>query len=545
MVCFLVQRQIQGHLLKLLKSGKDLKSSGWILSQAQRDSEFKYEGIWSIEKATVLVGKPDNHGLVLKSGAKHHAISKKLSHPIDMKNKKVFVVQYDVKLQKGLECGGAYMKLLTFDPNYDPESFTEKTPYTLMFGPDRCGSTNKVHFIFRHQNPISKEIEEKHLKSGPLAMITKTSNLYTLIVREDNSFEILVNQVSLTKGNLLEDFKPSVNPEKIIEDPSDQKPTNWVDQVKIPDPQAKKPFDWDEDEPAMILDEDATKPSDWLEDEPDMISDPSESQPEDWDEETDGTWFPSSIPNPECIGRSGCGSWVPPLKDNPKYKGKWTRPLIDNPDYKGPWEARKIPNPNYFEDIQPYKFSKIGAVGFELWTMQSDIMFDNIYIGHSIEEADRLAKKEWMPKYEIESALEKAEAEEDRLKVQHDTEDELDATLGLKLRSTFKALRKDFDRVVKRFRYDPIETIKKEPQTLALFVGIFGFPFFLILFARSFFAGKSKSTPVIQKKVSETHKSNGTVADAIRNGEVDQLLSSTPGTDEKLVKRTNRKKTAE
>jgi len=34
-----------------------------------------------------------------------------------------------------------------------------------MFGPDKCGDTNKVHFILRHQNPVSKEWEEKHFKS--------------------------------------------------------------------------------------------------------------------------------------------------------------------------------------------------------------------------------------------------------------------------------------------------------------------------------------------------------------------------------------------
>ena len=33
-----------------------------------------------------------------------------------------------------------------------------------MFGPDKCGSNNKVHVIFRHANPLNGSIEEKHLK---------------------------------------------------------------------------------------------------------------------------------------------------------------------------------------------------------------------------------------------------------------------------------------------------------------------------------------------------------------------------------------------
>jgi calnexin len=32
-----------------------------------------------------------------------------------------------------------------------------------------------------------------------------------------------------------------VNPEKMIDDPDDEKPANWVDVAKIEDPAAKKP----------------------------------------------------------------------------------------------------------------------------------------------------------------------------------------------------------------------------------------------------------------------------------------------------------------
>jgi calnexin len=67
--------------------------------------------------------------------------------------------------------------------------------------------------------------------------------------------------------------------------------------------------------------------------------------------------------------------------------------LIDNPAYKGIWKPRKIPNPAYFEDKTPSNFEPMGAVGFEIWTMQNDILFDNIYIGHSIEDAEKLRKE--------------------------------------------------------------------------------------------------------------------------------------------------------
>jgi calnexin len=185
------------------------------------------------------------------------AISAKFDKPIDPKGK-TLVVQYEVKTQNGLECGGAYLKLLTYDEDFEPEKFFDKTPYTIMFGPDKCGTNNKVHFIFRHQNPKTKEIEEKHLVSPPQIISDKKTNLYTLIVRPDQSFEIKINNDSAQKGSLLKDFDPAVNPPKEIDDPKDKKPADWVDAAKIPDPKAEKPEDWDEDAPKEIVDENAT-----------------------------------------------------------------------------------------------------------------------------------------------------------------------------------------------------------------------------------------------------------------------------------------------
>lgn len=33
-----------------------------------------------------------------------------------------------------------------------------------MFGPDKCGNDIKLHFIFRHVNPITGAVEEKHCR---------------------------------------------------------------------------------------------------------------------------------------------------------------------------------------------------------------------------------------------------------------------------------------------------------------------------------------------------------------------------------------------
>ncbi|KAG5220329.1 coq1 hexaprenyl diphosphate synthase [Salix suchowensis] len=76
-----------------------------------------------------------------------------------------------------------------------------------------------------------------------------------------------------------------------------------------------------------------------------------------------------------------------PFKANPDYKGKWYAPLIDNPAYKGEWAPRRSPTLPTLRISRPSR----GGVGIELWTMTEDILFDNIYVGHSVDDAKALA----------------------------------------------------------------------------------------------------------------------------------------------------------
>ena len=40
-----------------------------------------------------------------------------------------------------------------------------------------------------------------------------------------------------------------------------------------------------------------------------MIPDPDAEKPDDWDEEMDGDWEAPLIDNPECKAAPGCGTW--------------------------------------------------------------------------------------------------------------------------------------------------------------------------------------------------------------------------------------------
>ncbi|KAL5116963.1 hypothetical protein ACEQ8H_005181 [Pleosporales sp. CAS-2024a] len=477
------------------------------------DEDWAYVGTWSVEEPSVLKGMDGDKGLVIKDKAAHHAISAKFPKAIDNKDK-TLVVQYEVKLQDGLECGGAYMKLLKDNAALHADEFSNASPYIIMFGPDKCGSTNKVHFIFRHKNPKTGEYEEKHLKNPPTPRVVKTSTLYTLIVKPDNSFEMKIDGESTRNGTLLDDFTPSVNPDKEIDDPNDKKPEDWVDEARIPDPDAKKPEDWDEDAPYEIVDEDATKPDDWLEDEPTTIPDPEAEKPEDWDDEEDGDWIPPTISNPKCDEVSGCGKWSPPMKKNPAYKGKWSPGFIDNPAYKGIWAPKKIPNPDFFEDKNPSNFEPIGAIGFEIWTMQNDILFDNIYIGHSVADAEKLKAET----FDLKIVAEKAEEEANKPKPSDSVKSPSDLVFKDDPVRYVKEKTALFIEIAKR---DPVEAIKFVPE-VAGGLGVIAVTIFAIILSLVLGPGAAPSQEQIKaqakKATSAAVEAKDKAAEAISTG---------------------------
>lgn len=390
-----------------------IKSEGLYLYEAfDNDQEFKtkwinskdpkYTGEWQLNSG------PDrphaDKQLLLPLKARHYAISAKLSHPFKFSEDKPLVLQYEVQFRDGLDCGGAYVKLLRNSAINDLNKLIDKTPYTIMFGPDKCGSETKLHFIVQYFNPKTQEYGEKHWKQAKYvssltaAFSDKKYHLFKLVLESNNNFEIFLDDKSVGKGNLLEDMDPPINPPKEIVDLNDKKPEDWDERPQIEDPEAKKPEDWDENAPENIEDMTAQKPSDWLEDEPKYIHDPNAKKPEDW-EDMDGEWEAPLIDNPACAGVSGCGEWKRPMVANPAFKGKWKPPKIDNPTYKGKWSPRMIPNPDYFFDEKPFSsLEPIGAVAFELWSMADNIAFDNFLVTSDLEAASLIQTLTWQDK---------------------------------------------------------------------------------------------------------------------------------------------------
>jgi len=127
--------------------------------------------------------------------------------------------------------------------------------------------------------------------------------------------------------------------------------------------------------------------------------------------------------------------WESPFIDNPRFKGVWIPLQMHNPEYKGEWTPKQLSNPAFVEDV--YVQNDIGAVGFELWTVNKGSIFDNILVTDSWDTAraaGEAIKKLQGKEKEIKAAFDKANAkatgfddENGDLKDDHEDNDDDDA----------------------------------------------------------------------------------------------------------------------
>lgn len=372
------------------------------MSETLKKDESPYSGVWAIEEAHVYPGMEGLRGLVTKNDLSYYALSRTFPKPVSIKDKDL-VVQYEVKFQQEISCAGAYIKLLGGE--HDPKKFNDDSDFQVRFGPDICGAQNKVDLAFK------KKVDGKSvvsvLSEPPLARKNSLSNLYTLIIRPNRDVEIRINGQVAKAGNLYESksfMTPSLEVAEYIPDETAEKPADWDDREYVIDESVPKPADWDETYGSMwIPNPEITKPEGWNDDEnvPKYVRDPSAVKPAEWNDEEDGEWIEPFIKNPECL--NGCGLWEAPKVINPDYIGEWVAPSIENPNFKGEWTPPLIKNPAVV--TSEVLSQDITAIGFDIWSMQADIMFNNIYVGNSVEEAEKIGNETFVPQLALEQKV--------------------------------------------------------------------------------------------------------------------------------------------
>jgi len=314
---------------------KDGWEKRWVVSDWKKSDGTA--GTWDLDAGTYATDRVAERGLHTTTDARFYAISSKFAK-VSNADKRL-VLQFSVKHQQGIDCGGGYIKLLP--DTTDQATFNGDAAYNIMFGPDICGPGHRiVHFI------LNKRGENRLIKRNVAAESDEFTHAYTAVLNKDNTYAIYVDGEKKQDGTIEDDW--NILAPKEINDPSKSKPADWVDDPMMDDPTDVKPADWDA-VPAEVADANAKKP-------------------DDWDADLDGEWEAPKVPNPD-------------------YKGPWRAKRINNPAYKGPWVHPQIANPDYKADATLHAFDNHGVLGIEIWQVKAGTIFDNFLVTDDLDLA--------------------------------------------------------------------------------------------------------------------------------------------------------------
>lgn len=293
----------------------------WISSGSTTTSGKSYSKLWKITEETSLKGRKNDQGLFIQGENSHYAISAASEQPFTFKHDRPIVVQYEVKKERPQECSGAYAKLIADSKYFDPHYFNDMTPFAILFGPDYCGSKNEILLQLTQRNSQTGRHETWKLRNQLRSSVdTVLSTLYTLIIHQDETFNILVNNVSVFEGSLQNDF------DLISSDGTENMPEWWDDREYIRDPTAM---------PALGEDE-----------------------------------------------------------------ATWDAPFIKNANYHGPWTGHGGDPPT--SSLTRGQLLPIAGVGFEIWSVEAGIIFDNIIVTQDDQMLKSFTETTWAVKRGLE-----------------------------------------------------------------------------------------------------------------------------------------------
>jgi calreticulin len=194
-------------------------SSRWVTSNWKKSEGTS--GEWAHVAGPYHGDAEEDKGIQTSQDARFYAISSAIAEPFS-NNGKTLVFQFQVRFPQSIDCGGGYVKLL---PTLDQAGFNGDSDYSIMFGPDICGTTKRTHFILNYKGKnhlIKREIR---------AETDKISHVYTMILNPDNTYEVRIDGVKAQSGSLSDDW--DLLAPKTIKDPAQSKPADWVDEAMI------------------------------------------------------------------------------------------------------------------------------------------------------------------------------------------------------------------------------------------------------------------------------------------------------------------------
>jgi calreticulin len=325
----------------------------WVKSE--KHPPGKPFGRWQLTAGSTPGDPAIQRGIKTLDQYRHYAISAKFQKMFTNKTSPL-LVQYTVKQDRPLVCGGSYIKILQGE--IDQKRFTGGSPYAIMFGPDICfAHTHQVKLI------ISRNGTNFNMNQHVDPYDDGHTHLYSLYFDGNGSFGIFRDGEEKWISSFREEF--DYEGPKFIMDPYDRKPADWDDREWVVDAQDARPDDWDD----RLL-----------------VEDLSAKKPALWNDDVDG-------------------EWRPPMMQNPDYKGVWKPREIPNAGYMGVWRPRKIPNPDYSPDDDFGRFSDLNYFAIDVHQDNAGSLFDNMLVTDNWTYGDEVAHEVFYPIVPLENQV--------------------------------------------------------------------------------------------------------------------------------------------
>ncbi|XP_042526550.1 calreticulin-3 isoform X2 [Dipodomys spectabilis] len=326
----------------------------WV--QSTNDSNF---GHFTVSSGKFYGHKEKDKGLQTTQNGRFYAISARFK-PFSSKGK-TLVVQYTVKHEQKMDCGGGYVKI--FPADLDQRNLNARSPYYVMFGPDICGFDIKtVHVILYFKNQYHSN--KKHIR----CKVDAFTHLYTLVLRPDLTYEVRIDGQAIESGSVEYDWQ-----------------LTSLKNAEKAEAQARGPArargataqDWEQ----HFLDA---------------------SAPSDWNSELDGDWQAAMLQKP-------------PYQDGLRAEG------ID----RDVWLHKKMQSASYLLQQDLLEFENIGAIGLELWQVRSGTIFDNFLITDDEDYAVKFGKATWGETKGPEREMDAIQAKEELKQAREEDEQEM------------------------------------------------------------------------------------------------------------------------
>ncbi|XP_010642615.1 calreticulin-3 isoform X1 [Fukomys damarensis] len=341
----------------------------WVPSNDSRLGHFR------LSSGKFYGHKEKDKGLQTTQNSHFYAISARF-RPFSNKGQ-TLVLQYTVKHEQKMDCGGGYVKV--FPADLDQRGLNAKSPYYIMFvlthselhvlqqlcpGPDICGfDLKKVHVILQFKNEY--HANKKFIK----CKVDGFTHLYTLILRPDLTYEVKIDGRSIESGSIEYDWQLTSlrKTEQAVASPGSERAKAGAGQ------------DWEK----HFLDAGASKPS-------------------DWNSELDG-------------------DWPGPMLQKPPYQDGLKPEAMD----QDLWLHEKMPSTGYLTRYDLSEFESIGAIGLELWQVRSGTIFDNFLLTDDEKYAENFGKATWGQTKGPEKEMDDILIKEEVTRAREEEEDEL------------------------------------------------------------------------------------------------------------------------